>query len=230
MMSEHAKTAFLTASEVKGLPAFKACESWAEKFARDSGWHSQALHGEAGEVDTEGLEPKIQKIRDLIAEYDPDNVYNMDETGLFFKVLPSYVKVEKACAARGSKLMKAKDRVTLYVATNKTGTVIVPLSMIGKSQNPRCFKNHPKKLVYFSQKKACSDGKVFAQWWEMFLTHIRSKTSKKVLLIMDNCGPHGTDLVDPHDQVKVVCLPPNCTSVFQPMDCVVIAMVKKNYR
>ncbi len=47
---------------------------------------------------------------------------------------------------------------------------------------------------------------------------------------MDNCGPHGTDLVDPHDQVKVVFLPPNCTSVFQPMDCGVIAMVKKNYR
>ena len=46
---------------------------------------------------------------------------------------------------------------------------------------------------------------------------ILSKTLNKVLLIMDNCGPHGTDLVDPHDQVKVVFLPPNCTSVFQPM-------------
>lgn len=232
MLSEHAKTAFLTASEVKCLTAFKASESWAGKFARDSGWRSQALHGEAGEVNIEGLEPEIQKLRDLIAEYDLDNVFNMDETGLFFKLLPnrSYVKVEKARAARGSKFMKAKDRVTLYVATNATGTDLVPLSIIGKSQNPRCLKSHQQKLVYFHQKKAWSDGKVFAKWWEMFLTHIRSKTSKKVLLIMDNCGPHGTALVDPQGQVKVVFLPPNCTSVYQPMDSGVIAMLKKNYR
>ncbi len=60
--------------------------------------------------------------------------------------------------------------------------------------------------------------------------HIHSKTSKKVLLIMDNCGPHGTALVDPRGQVKVVFLPPNCTSVYQPMDSGVIAMLKKNYR
>ena len=64
----------------------------------------------------------------------------------------------------------------------------------------------------------------------MFLVHIRSKTSNKVLLIMDNCVPHDTDLVDPHDQVKVVFLPPNCTSVYQLMDCGVIAMVNKHYR
>ena len=36
--------------------------------------------------------------------------------------------------------------------------------------------------------------------------------------------------VDPHGQVKVALLPPNCTSVFHPMDCGVIAMVKKNSR
>ena len=137
------------------MTAFKASESWAGRFARDSGWRSQALHGEAEEVDIEGLEPEIQKLRDLIVEYDLDNVYNMDETGLFFKLMPnrSYVKVEMARAARGSKFTKANDRVTLYVATNATGTDLVPLSMIGKSLNPRCFVNHQQQLVYFHQNR-----------------------------------------------------------------------------
>ncbi len=152
------------------MTAFKASASWAGKFARDSGWRSQALHGEAGEVNIEGLEPEIQKLRDLIAEYYLDNVFNMDKTGLFFKLLPnhSYVKVEKARTARGSKFMKAKDRVTLYVATNATGTDLVPLSIIGKSQNPRCLKSHQQKLVYFHQKKAWSDGKVFQSGGKCF--------------------------------------------------------------
>jgi hypothetical protein len=37
-------------------------------------------------------------------------------------------------------------------------------------------------------------------------------------------------LKDPQGQVKVVFLPPNVTSVYQPMDAGVIAMVKKKYR
>ncbi len=48
----------------------------------------------------------------------------MDETGLFFKLLPnrSYVKEDKVKSARGTKLMKAKDRVTLYVTANASVT------------------------------------------------------------------------------------------------------------
>lgn len=42
--------------------------------------------------------------------------------------------------ARGTKLMKANDHVTLYVTTNATGTDTVPLTMIDKRQKPRCFK------------------------------------------------------------------------------------------
>ena len=47
----------------------------------------------------------------------------MDETGLNFRLLPrqTYVhKMEKS--VRGTKSMKSKDRVTLYIATNATGT------------------------------------------------------------------------------------------------------------
>jgi hypothetical protein len=34
-----------------------------------------------------------------------------------------------------------------------------------------------------------------------------------VLLILDNCGPHGAELVDPRGQVTVMALPPNRTAV-----------------
>lgn len=156
----------------------------------------------------------------------------MDETGLFYNLLPnrSYVKVEHHKNARGLKLVKAKDRVTLFIATNATGNNKVPLCLIGKSLKPICFKHGPPCLKYFSQAKAWSDSKVFKQWWEFFLNHIRMKTAEKVLLIMDNCGPHGSEITDPQNQVKVVFLPPNVTSMYQPMDSRVIAMVKKNYR
>ena len=130
------------------MTSFKASESWASKFAIASGWRSKALHGEAGAVDIAAVESEIQKIRELIKEYGEEYVYNMDETGLFFKLLPnrSYVKKEHSKTARGTKHMKAKDRVTLYIATNATGTDKVPLGMIGKAKQPRCFRNQQQKL------------------------------------------------------------------------------------
>ena len=111
--------------------------------------------------------------------------------------------------------------------------VIAPKkSVIGKAAKPHCFRNHSLKLTYYNQKKAWSDTPTFKKWWSDFLAHVRRRTNDRVLLILDNCGPHCgkaaefmTDL-----QVEVVMLPPNCTSMYQPMDCGVIAMVKKNYR
>ena len=94
--------------------------------------------------------------------------------------------------------------------------------------NPRCFEKHTKKLKYFSQRRAWSDTVTFKTCWEWLLLHIRKRT-KKVLLILDNCGPHGDELIDPNGQVTVIFSPPNCTSMFQPMDAGVIAMLKKNY-
>ena len=232
LLEEHNKKPFLTESEVTAMTSFQDSDSWAGKVARESGWRSKALHGEAGGVDVAEVEPQMAAIRAKIKQFDPNYVYNMDETGLFFKVLPnrSYVKQEDVKTVRGTKLMKAKDRVTLYVTTNATGTDKVPLSLIGKSKNPRCFRNKTLKLKYYNQAKAWSDSKVFKKWWEAFRLYIRSRTNRKCLLIMDNCGPHGTELVDPGGQIEVIFLPPNVTSVYQPMDAGVIAMLKKNYR
>ena len=214
------------------MEKFIACKSWARKTAQRFGWRSIALHDEGGSVDVEAADPGVHRIALIITEYEADNVYNMDETGLFFKCLPnrSYVEKKDKGTIRGSKLMKAKDSVTVYVCTNATGTDLVPLSIIGKSANPHCFKNHSKRLQYYNQRKAWSDGATFKKWWNHFLIHIRKITNKPVLLILDNCGPHGCDTIDPMEQVRIEFLPPNCTAMFQPMDAGVIAMIKKNYR
>jgi hypothetical protein len=102
--------------------------------------------------------------------------------------------------------------------------------MIGKAKNPRCFRKRQPGVAYFNQAKAWSDTVTFNKWFsEVFLPHVRSMTSKPVLLIMDNCSSH-TGLVDNRDQVKIIELPPNCTSVHQPMDQGIIASFKVRYR
>ena len=68
------------------------------------------------------------------------------------------------------------------------------------------------------------------KWWfhDVFLSAIRNRTSRKIILIADNFGSHdATDTVLQDQQVEWVLLPPNFTSVHQPMDQAIIATLKR---
>ena len=91
------------------------------------------LCGEGGEVDKEDpvLLAELDALYKLISTFDPENVYNMDETGLFFRILPSYtllLKSESKETTRGRK--QAKERVSITVCSNSTGTHKLPCTMI----------------------------------------------------------------------------------------------------
>ena len=71
------------------------------------------------------------------------------------------------------------------------------------------------------------------KWWfhDVFLPAIRKRTSRPVILIADNFGSHNsTDAALQDQQVRWVLLPPNCTSVHQPMDQGIIAALKRKYK
>ena len=185
-------------------------------------------------MDLTAVADGIARLHEEISNYNPKNIYNMDETGLNFHLLPRQTYVHRSeNNVRGTKSMKSKDRVTLYIATNATGSQKVPLSMIGGSKNPRCFgrRQEKRKFMYFDQNKAWSDTCTFTRWfYKVFLLHVSSEMKDKVLLIMDNCGPHGADISDPLEQVKMIPWPPNCTAVHQPMDQGIIQALKRKYR
>lgn len=58
-----------------------------------------------------------------------------------------------------------KDRLTLMVCAYMSGTDKLLFLVIGKSRNPRCFKN-VKKLPteYSSNKKAWMTSELFTNW------------------------------------------------------------------
>ena len=127
--------------------------------------------------------------------------------------------------------MKAKDRITAYVCTNASGTLKLPMAVIGTAKTSRCFKLKSPFLPYFHQKNAWSETQTFKRcYFNVFLPLIRKHTSDKVILLMDNCGPHGTDLQDAREQVTILTLPPNCTARHQAMDAGIIAAWKMQYK
>ena len=50
------------------------------------------LHGEGAEFEKDNPElfESLERLYELISQCKPDNVYNEDEVGLFFRLLPCY--------------------------------------------------------------------------------------------------------------------------------------------
>ena len=77
------------------------------------------------------LQPALQR-------NDANNVFNADETGLLWRLLP-----EKTLTAAGEAFTgeKRAEKITLLVCVNMDGTEKHPLLTVGKFKSPRCFRN-----------------------------------------------------------------------------------------
>jgi hypothetical protein len=52
------------------------------------------LHGKGAKVNNNDLEllVALEELYEIIAQYDPQNIYNIDEIGLFFRLLSRYLR------------------------------------------------------------------------------------------------------------------------------------------
>ena len=111
------------------------------------------ISGEENSVPEKAIEPWISSILpDLLKKYKPEDVYNADETGLFYKLQPDRTLAFKGEKCSGGK--KPKDCLTILVCVSMAGEKVPPL-VIGKAKKPRCFagvKNLP--LAYVGNSKA----------------------------------------------------------------------------
>ena len=106
---------------------------WINRFKRRFGISNRKLFGESASVDPEFLERGISEIRDVIKDYAPCDVFNMDETGLFFSMIPDRSLTTKDYIS-GSK--KLKSRISVALCSNSDGSEKCRVLVIGKSKRP----------------------------------------------------------------------------------------------
>ncbi|XP_017796122.1 PREDICTED: tigger transposable element-derived protein 2-like [Habropoda laboriosa] len=170
-----------------------------------------------------------KKLSNVILEGNltPEQVYNLDETGINFKLLPDrMLATPQETTAAGFKTNK--ERITVAFCTNAAGSHKLPLFVIGKSAKPRAFKNiniNALPVYYKAQKSVWMNSFLFEEWFFFLLTHL--KLPLKALLL-DNVPSHRINLST--GDIKVIFLPPAVTSLVQPMDQGVIISLKRRYR
>jgi hypothetical protein len=208
---------------------FKASWQWLSHFKTRRSLQKMLFHGEGAKVDKN--DPKLlsalEELYSIIVQCDPENVYNMDETGLFFHLLPKYSIMMPNEDIRGKK--KAKDRVSLIVCANASRTHKIPCVMIRKPKEPMCIKDQHWPIPYFNQAKAWIDVETCWKWFnEIFVPKVKRRIGHPFLLLMDNAPGH-FDAFE-RDNIRVVFFPSNCTSWKQPCDMGIIAALKKQYK
>ncbi|GBO07456.1 hypothetical protein AVEN_33973-1 [Araneus ventricosus] len=94
--------------------------------------------GEAKSVNPNEVTDLIRKLKSLLKGYNGRDIFNADETGLFYSVLPDKTLCFKGEKYSGGKI--SKERLTLLLCCNMLGDFETPI-VIGKSKKPRCFMN-----------------------------------------------------------------------------------------
>lgn len=137
---------------------FLASGGWLENFKHRHSISFRTLQGEAGAVDAEKLGSWQEEVlKSAIKDFSPDDVFNVDETGLFWQLLPNRTIAFKGERCTSGK--KSKERITVLVGANMSGSEKLPLLVVGKSARPRYFKNAKIPLEYTANKKAWMTGK-----------------------------------------------------------------------
>ena len=222
--------------EYEGLPEPKWWQGWLAKFKKRHNSKQRRLYRESASVDVEKAAGRLLEIQEIVKEYDSKDIYNCDETGLFWRMIPH--KTLFRYQHEGSKVDKA--RITAHLTCNADGSHKLDPWLIGNSKNPRAFgRQNQKKIkampfIYRFNKKAWMTGEIFRQYLEWFDNQM---VGRQVLFLCDRFSAHEAAIHAATDReelrlryTRVEFLPTNATSLYQPLDQGIINNVKVHYR
>ncbi|XP_067944893.1 tigger transposable element-derived protein 1-like [Watersipora subatra] len=178
------------------------CSKNAVPVASRTGIHSTIRLKEAASSNKKEADHFLKKFEELISNegYIPQQVFNCDETGLFWKKLPrrTYITAEEI-KLPGHKPMK--DRLTLALCANASEDLKIKPLLVYHSENPRAFKAHKitkDRFALFckSNSKAWVTRAIFIECTNVcFGSAVReylgtNNLPLKCLLVLDNAPAH----------------------------------------
>ena len=162
---------------------------WLDRWKARHNIRCSVLNGESADVPEEAVRNWGQRLPLLCIGYEAKDIFNADETGMFFRAMPTKSMVTKGNSCNGGK--NAKDRITVLLAASTTGEKLKPL-VIGKSKKPWCFYGFEVVSLgidYDFSKKAWMTTSIFTTWLNQLNNRMRFE-HRRILMFVDNCAAH----------------------------------------
>ncbi|KAM6215423.1 jerky protein homolog [Rhynchocyon petersi] len=196
-------------------------------------WRFKARHGirkldacsEKPVVDRQAAEQFCNFVQSLVAEHGlcPEQLYNADETGLFWRCLPRP-------ALDGDPeptLKQRKDRLSVLMCANAAGSHKVKPLVVGRCSGPRVLKGiRHLPVAYQVQGHAWVDKDIFSDWFHhVFVPSVKEHfrtvglpEDGKAILLLDNSRAHPPEAALVAHNIFTVFLPAGVAALVQPMD------------
>ncbi|KAG2215771.1 hypothetical protein INT45_009412, partial [Circinella minor] len=208
---------------------FQFSIGWLTKFMRRYGFKSRRIHGESGEVEVnaDNIQDEFNAVKAKISEFPPERIYNIDETGLFYKQVPRRTISKQSIGG----LKVDKNRITVVCVCNADGSHRISPYFIGRYETGQGFNGKISNAYkYYNNTKAWMTKEIFRKILRKIDSAVyAAHKGKRVLLLMDNAPSH-KNLDIKLENIEICMLPPNTTSHYQPLDAGIIAAFKKKYR
>ncbi|GFU19078.1 tigger transposable element-derived protein 1 [Trichonephila clavipes] len=167
---------------------FSVSKGWLSGFLKRNALHNIKITGESVKAD-EGA-PKIfpEELAKIIedGDYSADQVFNADETGLYWKKLSNRTYIAKdEKTASGHKA--SKNRVTILLCSNASVDRMLKPLLINKSLRPRALKGKDLKQLsvhWMANPKTWMTTAIFTEWFNnCFVPEVEAymKTTYKFL-------------------------------------------------
>ncbi|XP_017759155.1 PREDICTED: jerky protein homolog-like [Eufriesea mexicana] len=219
---------------------FTASQGWLSRFKTRYNIRLGTVHEEKVDSDERAVQKFINELEKLLIreEYTEENIYNMCESILMWRALPTEALTQEEYRRTSVTKMK-RDLVTVAFCANATGKHRLPLLFVNRYANPKALK-HCKQIlpvVYKYECNGCINERVFSDWYSNhFKVSVRQyqlheHRKGKVLLLVNHSSAHMIPEELRYDtQFKLVLFPPNVSSYIEPMAQGVIGRCKKLFR
>ncbi|GES79799.1 CENP-B homolog protein 2-like [Rhizophagus clarus] len=102
-----------------------------------TGLKKKKLQREAASANKAAIMEALPLLHNKCTNYPFEQIYNMDETELFYRLEPDQTLATKCLSNR----KKSKERLSIALCSNADGSHKLPSLIIGKYANSRSFKN-----------------------------------------------------------------------------------------
>lgn len=144
MCSMIAKELQLTTARRTGVQPgpFRPSKGWTRDVFKRHGFVRKKISGEQLSADRIAAQEYPKILQRMVQEegYTRSQIFNVNETALYWKKIPSSTYVSKE-TKRAPGMKPFKNRVSLLLGCNASGTCKLKPLLLHTAQNPRVYKN-----------------------------------------------------------------------------------------
>ncbi|KAG0148536.1 hypothetical protein CROQUDRAFT_41298 [Cronartium quercuum f. sp. fusiforme G11] len=210
-------------AQLCGIPSaewLSLSHGWLDAFRQRNGLRHFKQAAQLSANAAKQPEPDLTRLLAITSQYAPEDIYNMDETGLFYALPPD----KELAEGQGEEAQKLKARLTIVLATNADGSDRHPLLFIGKTEET--ITDPEAGIEYRQNVKGTMTPLIFQQWLTSWNVRLANSDRRPVLLLIDDSSTHKLPTGSPLSHIRIE----STGTISQPIMLGVVQSFKAHYR